>query len=140
MYNNIKGEEIMKKQTTFWVILLVLILPIIFYLITGNKKNDISSKLENNKPKVLEFSSKYCVECQDLKKVLDPLEKKYDNKIEFIYIDITSTNEKEKELIQKYDVNVVPTMVLINENGKEKIIDGYVEPDIMEKHLKGLLN
>lgn len=122
------------------IILFVFLIPIVSYLVlnqSNNKKIDFSS---SNKPQVIDFSSKYCLECQDLKKVLNPLEEKYKDKIDFIKIDIATKDKQSQLLVKKYNVKVVPTLVFIDKKKHEEIINGYMDEKTLEKHLRGIIN
>lgn len=130
----------MKKPNNNLVILLIFLIPVIGYLFMGQIKNNSVNLTNSNKPKVIDFSSKYCLECQDLKKVLDPLEEKYKEKIDFIKIDIATKDKMSKQLIKKYNVKVVPTLVLINKKKEEKVFNGYMDEKTLDKHLRGIIN
>ncbi|MEI7474329.1 MAG: thioredoxin family protein [bacterium] len=128
----------MKKETNNLIILFIFLLPLLIYFGLYQVRNKGINFISSNHPKVIDFSSKYCLECEDLDKVLTPLEKKYEGKIDFIKIDITSKDTESQKLIKKYNVQVVPTLVLIDKNKKEKILNGYMDDKTLDNHLKGI--
>ena len=69
------------------------------------------------KPKItfLELGSLTCIPCKQMEKVLESVEEKYGDQIEVIFHDV----KKNKEIIKKYKVKMIPTQVFLDENGKE---------------------
>ena len=63
--------------------------------------------------KVLDFTGKWCSTCIVLDKILkSEVIPKYKNKVKFIKIDI----EKNEDLIKKYEILSVPTLILLKDN------------------------
>ena len=63
--------------------------------------------------KVLDFTGKWCSTCIVLDKILkSKVIPKYKNKVKFIKIDI----EKNEDLIKKYEILSVPTLILLKDN------------------------
>ena len=97
-------------------------------------------KAASGQPMVLEFSSSLCSECQKLKKVLDKVEPKYEDKISFQKINAGVMDEDTLEKIQKYEVKVVPTTVFIDKDGKTVVKkEGSMQEETLCKHLDELL-
>lgn len=90
-----------------------------------------------NKPVVLEFSSPLCAECQKLKKVLEVVEPKYKNKIVFKKINAAAMTRETQKLVEKYDIQVVPTTIYINKDGE---ITGKTEGALHQENLEQYLN
>ncbi len=69
------------------------------------------------KPKItfLELGSLTCIPCKQMEKVLESVREKYGDQIEVIFHDV----KKNKEIIKKYKVKMIPTQVFLDENGKE---------------------
>lgn len=69
------------------------------------------------KPKItfLELGSLTCIPCKQMEKVLESVEEKYGDQIEVIFHDV----KKNKKIIKKYKVKMIPTQVFLDENGKE---------------------
>ena len=68
-------------------------------------------------PKItfLELGSLICIPCKQMEKVLESVREKYGDQIEVIFHDV----KKNKEIIKKYKVKMIPTQVFLDENGKE---------------------
>ena len=63
--------------------------------------------------KILDFTGKWCSTCIVLDKILkSEVIPKYKNKVRFIKIDI----EKNEDLIKKYEILSVPTLILLKDN------------------------
>ncbi len=69
------------------------------------------------KPKItfLELGSTTCIPCKQMEKVLESVREKYGDQIEVIFHDI----KKEKELVAKYRIKMIPTQVFLDVDGKE---------------------
>lgn len=69
------------------------------------------------KPKItfIEIGSVTCIPCKKMQPIMRNIEKKYAEQIKVIFHDI----KNEKEIIEKYKVNIIPTQVFLDENGKE---------------------
>lgn len=130
----------MKSKLSLILMLLILILPVTFYALFKSPATSGGLKAASGQPMVLEFSSSLCSECQKLKKVLDKVEPKYEDKISFQKINAGVMDEDTLEKIQKYEVKVVPTTVFINKDG-ETIVkkEGSMAEETLCKHLDELL-
>tara|TARA_Y100001938_G_scaffold84017_1_gene115465 strand:- start:713 stop:1057 length:345 start_codon:yes stop_codon:yes gene_type:complete len=88
--------------------------------------------------RVLKFYSDTCPLCVSLKKVMERLEKEYDN-VSFYSINI----DKEKDLSELFVKDGVPTLYYVYENIIEEIPYPYENPDrfsgYQEKELKKYL-
>lgn len=106
------------------IILAILILPMLIY---GGLKSNLDKCVENqavaqaaqNMPQVIKFSSKMCKDCIEMGKMFEEVMPDYDSYIKFINIDAQNTNKQTQNMIRKYKVNVVPTVIYINKEGKE---------------------
>ena len=69
---------------------------------------EIDKVLINNKIVLLVFSTKWCVPCRKMKPILDDIQKERPNiKVVFIDADVN------KELINTYNVNGIPTLIVL---------------------------
>ena len=88
------------------------------------------------KPKItfLELGSLTCIPCKQMEKVLESVREKYGDQIEVIFHDV----KKNKKIIKKYKVKMIPTQVFLDENGKEihRHVGFYPEEKI-DEFLKG---
>jgi thioredoxin-related protein len=122
------------------LILSILIIPIVLYYTVGPKNavtSNASVAATCDKPTVLDFSSTMCMECKAIAKNLDPLEPQYQDKINFQKIIVNSGGDLNDSLMKKYKVNVVPTLVFLDKNGK---IVRRTEGSMPKSELKGYLD
>lgn len=128
----------MKKNII--IILLVFIIPMITYAIMSARQSEAVAQTVAGQPQVIKFSSKLCIDCKKIKACFDDLKPKYQNKISFIEYDVQSNDKEVSDKIDKYGITLVPTLIYINENGKEvRRTEGYVEKNTLEKYFKELL-
>lgn len=128
----------MKKNLI--VVLLVLLVPIVAYMAltrstaTTAQPNDVTGK-----PQVLKFTSSMCLDCQKMTKIFAEIFPKYEGTIILTEIPVQDGSSFTNSQIEKYNVNLVPTIILIDSNGNQvKRIEGAIEKDEMDNHLKGL--
>lgn len=137
------GEK-MRKNNSFFIIFSVIAIPLILYFAFKPSSSDNSANLAQaigSKPVVLDFSSEMCLECKEFSQILQPEEKKYSNKIFFKNIIINSDDKETKELLKKYNVKVVPTLVFIDKQGKVvRTTEGSIPKSTLENYLNQLEN
>lgn len=120
-------------------ILAILIIPILaFFGLTFNK--DTSSIAQaNGKPQIIKFSSTMCLECQEVEKVFKELLPKYQDKVAYTEIIVDSRDDMKNNMIKKYNVTLVPTVIMLNSDGTQyKRIESAIPKEEMEKYIKGL--
>lgn len=119
-------------------ILAILIIPVLaFFCLTLNKDTAVATV--NNKPQIIKFSSTMCLECKQVEKIFDEIMPKYADKIEYISVIVDSRKDMAKDLIKKYNVQLVPTVVMLNSDGsKAQFIEGAVSKAEYENCIKGL--
>lgn len=69
-----------------------------------------------SKPKILEFSAKWCEPCKQLKPIMEKAKNDYGGKVEFISYDVDSP-EAEK-VIEDYEVSPVPTLIFLDDHNQ----------------------
>jgi thiol:disulfide interchange protein len=127
----------MKKNLL--IISLIFILPILAYLLLTVSNSTTAKTFESGRPQVIKFSSAMCLDCQTMNKVFKEIFPKYEDKITLTEIQVQDNNSFNQEQIKKYNVTLVPTIILINSQGKQvKRLEGAVEKDKMDNYLKGL--
>lgn len=121
-------------------ILAILIIPILaFFGLTFNKDNTSAIAQVNGKPQIIKFSSTMCLECQEVEKVFKELLPKYQDKISYTEIMVDSRDDMKNDMIKKYNVTLVPTIIMLNSDGTQyKRIETALPKDQMEKLIKGL--
>ena len=128
----------MKKNLI--IILLILLVPIVAYMAltkstaTTAQPNDVIGK-----PQVLKFTSSMCLDCQKMTKIFTEIFPKYEGTIVLTEIPVQDGSSFTNSQIEKFNVTLVPTIILIDSNGNQvKRIEGAIEKDEMDNHLKGL--
>ncbi|MFA6989619.1 MAG: thioredoxin family protein [Candidatus Gastranaerophilaceae bacterium] len=132
----------MNNKLNFLVIALIMVLPVMLYtFLKAPDQNSIAIQAAAGKPMVIKFSSPMCGECKELEKVLSVVEPKYEDKVIFEKISITSNSPEVQGKVQKYHVNVVPTMIFIDKKGNTvKKIEGSLPASELQKDLESLIN
>lgn len=86
--------------------------------------------------KLLDFHAEWCGPCKEIEPILEDLEDEYSSQVEFKKIDV----EQETEQSNDYNVQAVPTMILIDDDDdiRERLV-GFQSKDAIqaeiEKHL-----
>lgn len=128
----------MNKKSLF-TILAILILPILaFFGLTFNKDTSTIA-VAGGKPQIIKFSSSMCLECKEVEKVFKEIMPKYNGKIDYTEIIVDNRNDMKNALIKKYNVKLVPTIIMLNSDGTQhKRIEGSLPVNEMEECIKGL--
>ena len=128
----------MSKKSIF-TILAILILPLVaFWALTFNKTESTIAEA-SGQPQVFKFSSTMCAECKEVEKTFQELLPKYEDKFVYTEVIVDSRNDMKNALIKKHNVTLVPTVVMINSDGKvHKRIENSIPKEEMEKYIKGL--
>ena len=131
-----------KKMKNWAIILIIFLVPVVLYFVfSSNKEANMSVAKTPTTAVVYKFMSPMCSECIVVQKKLDKIKNNWDNVVfEEINVTENSPNKKRtKELIKKYDITMVPTLVFIDNTGNfyKKIEVDMTEEDI-ENGLKGI--
>lgn len=128
----------MNKKSVL-TILAILILPLVaFFGLTFNKDTSTIAQA-TGKPQIIKFSSTMCLECKEVEKVFKELMPKYQDKVEYTEIIVDSRNDMKNALIKKYNVTLVPTIIMLNSDGTQaKRLESSLPADEMEQCIKGL--
>lgn len=129
----VKSKNIMKKNLKLFILLFVFIFIALFGLfnLESTKKTDLakdkipalniqnieSLKLENTKAYIIELGSLNCLPCKMMQSVLKQVEQKYEKQVKIIFYDVWT--EKDADMAEKYQVNIIPTQVFLDKNKKE---------------------
>lgn len=90
----------------------------------------------DGRPTVVKFSSDWCNPCKVLQKTLDRLEPQYPN-VNFIHVDV----EESPELAQDFQIQNIPVMIFMKENGEivnRKV--GLMPEKVIVSEIENLLN
>lgn len=129
----------MKKNII--TILLVFIIPIFAYILlnTFNNNDSVSVNAKTTKPQIVKFTSAMCLDCQTMNKIFKEIYPKYKDQIALTEIQVQDNKPQTQEWIRKYNVNLVPTIIMIDSNGNQvRRIEGAVEQNVMEGYLQEL--
>jgi thioredoxin-like negative regulator of GroEL len=85
-------------------------------------------------PAVLIFSSAGCPACVEFDKILQRVKVDYQERVAFIKVNVA--DRRETEFVRQYQIRYVPTLFLIDHEGKPKARAGFVE----EKTLRQAIN
>jgi len=98
---------------------------------------NISCSHTVQKPKVtfIELGSVRCIPCIKMQKVIKQVEEKYPEEVKTIFYDVWT--EGGKKYAEIYHIDLIPTQVFLDENGKEYYRhQGYFEFKDLDKILK----
>ena len=84
----------------------------------GESSVDPETALTNNKPTFLEFYAEWCEVCKEMAPKISSLKEDYEKDINFVFLNVD--NQKWQNYIQKFDVNGIPQVNLIDRKGNLK--------------------
>lgn len=130
----------MKKNLI--IISLIFALPLIAYaVLSGTKVESATQEHVSGKPQIIKFSSKLCSDCKKMKGVFETVMPQYSSTVEVIEYDIEKNDKNINNAIDTYNVNLVPTVVYIDKNGKVvRKTEGYIDKHKFEAYVKEILN
>lgn len=121
------------------IILLVLILPVVVYFFLDKNQAVSTNNVSTNRPEVIKFTSDMCSECQKLDEIFPTVYPKYSKQVSLVKVQVQRRTKENQDLINKYNVTLVPTMVFLKANGKVLLrTEGAMSAQELEKHLKDL--
>ncbi len=127
----------MKKNAI--IISLIFIIPLLAYMLLTVSNSSTAKTTEAGKPQIIKFTSAMCLDCQTMNKVFKEIFPKYQGKITLTEIQVQDRNSFNEEQIKKYNVTLVPTIILLNSKGQQvKRIEGAIPKQEMDNYLKGL--
>ena len=139
VYAKIKQKGVLFMKKNVIIIGLIFAIPLFAYMLLTASNSTTAQTTQNGKPQVIKFTSAMCLDCQTMNKIFKEIMPKYENKITLTEIQVQDKNAFNDEQIKKYDVTLVPTIILLNSNGAQvKRIEGAVSKEEMEKCLQGL--
>jgi thiol:disulfide interchange protein len=127
----------MKKNTI--IILLIFAIPLITYFMLTLSNSTTAKTAQEGKPQVIKFTSQMCMDCQTMNNVFKEIFPKHKDNIVLTEIQVQDDNPYNKSMIKKHNVTLVPTIILIDSQGKVvKRIEGAVPASDMDKCLEDL--
>ncbi len=120
-------------------IIAILVIPVLAFWGLAWNKTDSTIAQAKGKAQIIKFSSTMCLECKQVEKIFDELMPKYKDKVEYTEIIVDSRNDMKNKLIEKYNVSLVPTVVMLNSDGSQCArIEGAIPKEKMESYIKEL--
>lgn len=117
-----------------WIIvLLVFVVPLGLYSYFEHKNINVPQidavAVENNQgARIVKFYSPMCSDCVKISKEMKKILPKYKDTILFEEINVSEQTDKNKDMIKKYNITLVPTLLFLDKNGNlVKKIEGYAE-------------
>ena len=101
----------------------------------SSNKMFTDSVLNNNKPAIVKFETKWCGACKVMAPIYEKLASKYLKKINFTVIEV----DKFSELADKYQIQGVPTFIFFRDGKNINQIIGAVSEKEFEEAVKQLL-
>ena len=103
-------------------------------ILSGILLASVSSGQTQPKITFLEIGSVGCIPCKKMQPIMKSIETRYGDQIKVIFHDV----RKEKDVAEKYKVNLIPTQVFMDAKGKEihRHVGYYPESEIDEFLLK----
>lgn len=113
------------------------IVLLMLFVVTASISGFAQIKSNNEKFKVtfIELGSVRCIPCQKMQPILKSIEQKYPKQVKVIFYDVWKPEEKKYGTI--YKINLIPTQVFLDKNGKEFFRhEGFFPEEEIEKILK----
>ncbi len=128
----------MSKKTIF-VILAILIIPVATFWILSSRSDTSAVAQTTGIPQIIKFSSSMCLECKEVEQIFAEIMPQFKDKVEFTSVIVDSKKDMNNDLIKKHKIQLVPTVVMINSDGKVcKRIEGIISKEEYIKDIEGL--
>jgi thioredoxin 1 len=99
--------------------IIVCIALISFFSIFGMYAQTKGNNTSTTKPIVtfIELGSVNCIPCKQMQPVMKSIESKYGSQVKVVFYDVWKPEQK--QYAQKYGIQLIPTQVFLDVNGKE---------------------
>lgn len=127
-----------------WIIALaVLILPMMTYFVLEKTNATTSTEAvaqNSTLPTIIKFASPMCLDCKKLEATMIDVMPSYSGKVNYQKVDVQSNDTNTTTLIKKYNVTLVPTLVLLKKDGTVyKQVEGYFTKSELKSMFDGLV-
>ena len=127
----------MKKNIL--IISLIFIIPIVAYFVLTNSSKTTATTEETGKPQVIKFTSAMCLDCQTMNELFKEIWPNYQDKIVLTEIQVQNRDQLADEKIKKYNVTLVPTIIMLNSDCEQaKRVEGAIPKEELKKYLQEL--
>ena len=90
------------------------------------------------RPSVIDFSAVWCVPCKKFEPIFNRVANDYKGRVDFLHVDVD--DPKQKKLVDRYKIQIMPTLVFCNERGIAKLInEGVMDEKSLVKEVNTLL-
>lgn len=126
----------------FTIIALIIALPLLAFFILSSRNESLAQKSNSTeKPQIIKFTSLMCLDCKRLNEVMVKVYPKYSEDIILTEVQVQNNDKYTNDQIAKYNVSLVPTMILLDKKGnKIEKIEGFLPEKNLENKLKAMLN
>lgn len=124
-------------------IAVILILPVLIYsFMNKHTTSDISAQAKDtNKPTLMIFTSTMCMDCQKMKTVIKEVEPEYSDKINFVPVNAIDKSKSVKDMVKKYKVVLVPTLIFLDKNQSEtNRVEGFIPKEELVSDIEEAIN
>jgi len=126
----------MKNKTCSQRVLSFVVLSVMMGLIFQlsacnlNKNSQLIQEEALGIPRMIDLGSTMCIPCKEMEPILEELQVEYKDRLLIEFIDVTKNQDKSR----KYGVNVIPTQIFFDEEGKEffRHIGFFSKEDILK--------
>jgi len=118
--------------------IVIVLLTFSILIISCNKSSKPNSGKEAAKPEevafkvtFIELGSVWCIPCQQMQPVMKSIREKYETQVNVVFYDVWT--EAGAPYGQKYGIEVIPTQVFLDVNGKEyfRHVGFFPEEDVV---------
>ena len=126
----------------FNIISLIIALPLLAFFILSSRNESLAQKSNSTeKPQIIKFTSLMCLDCKRLNEVMVKVYPKYSEDIILTEVQVQNNDKYTNDQIAKYNVSLVPTMILLDKKGnKIEKIEGFLPEKDLENKMKAMLN
>ncbi len=97
-----------------------------------NTPEELAGALKSGKPVLVDFGANSCPPCRQLRPILDEIRKEQAGRLEVLVIDVY----KHQNLAGDYGIQVIPTLVFFDANGKEVLRQqGFMPKTVLMEQL-----
>ena len=95
----------------------ILLLMLTLFPLLGCQQH--KKAVEQDKPEItfIELGAEMCIPCQKMQLVMDSIRKNYNSRVKVIFYDVWT--KEGKPFAYQYHINLIPTQVFKDKNGKE---------------------
>jgi thiol:disulfide interchange protein DsbD len=101
--------------------------------------NSLDIARRSGKPAVVDFVADWCIPCKEMENTTfrDPRVRQQAERFAMFIADITSESDEMDDLVERYEVRGVPTLIVFDRSGTEvQRFVGYTGPDEMAKAMR----